>query len=46
MTKSPGTSFSKKPLLYALTSVLVLAALLAAAYAWMDRTPAAVTVIH
>lgn len=40
MTKNPGTFFSKKPLLYAMASVLVLAALLAAGYGWMDRTPA------
>ena len=34
MTEGPGTSFSKKPLHYAMASVLVLAALLAAGYAW------------
>lgn len=40
MTKNPGKSFSKKPLYYVMASVLLLAAVLAAAYAWIDRTPA------
>lgn len=40
MTEGPGTSFSKKPLHYAMACVLVLAALLAAGYAWTSRTPA------
>lgn len=40
MTENPGTSFSKKPLLYAMAGVLMLAALLAAGYAWTGRTPA------
>ena len=31
MTENPGTSFSKKPLLYAMAGVLMLAALLAGA---------------
>ena len=40
MTENPGTSFSKKPSLYAMAGVLMLAALLAAGYAWTGRTPA------
>lgn len=40
MKGNPGTSSSKKPLLYVTASVLVLAALLAAGYAWTGRAPA------